>query len=198
MDRQEAPPVVNIVGERIALGPLRHDLIPLYLRWRNDFFVNRTTGDLPKPVTIEDREAWYEQRATASDTYWFIIYEVDNWRPIGRTNLSEVDWRNRSASYTVMIEEADARGKGYGTETTRLMLDYAFTALGLHSVMLEVSEYNLAGRRAYEKAGFREIGRRRQCDFLNGHFYDLIMMDCIATEFESPVLSKVFAPDVAR
>jgi RimJ/RimL family protein N-acetyltransferase len=97
-----------------------------------------------------------------------------------------------------MIGEPEARGKGYGTETTRLMLDYAFTALGLHSVMLDVSEYNLAGRRAYEKAGFREIGRRRQSDLLNGHLYDLILMDCIATEFESPVLSKVFAPDVHR
>ena len=48
------------------------------------------------------------------------------------------------------------------------MLDYAFTALGLHSVMLIVDEFNLAGRRAYEKAGFREFGRRRQCHWIGG------------------------------
>jgi RimJ/RimL family protein N-acetyltransferase len=197
-DAAQTLPIINIVGERIALGPLRRDLIPTYQRWRNDFYVARTTGDLPKPVTLEEQEAWYERAATSPDAHWFIIYEIDGWRPIGRTDLFEIDARNRSALYGIMISEADARGKGYGTETTRLMLDYAFTALGLHSVMLDVSEYNLAGRRAYEKAGFREIGRRRQCDLLNGHFYDLIMMDCIATEFESPVLSKVFAPDEAR
>jgi RimJ/RimL family protein N-acetyltransferase len=39
----------------------------------------------------------------------------------------------------------DCRGKGYGTGTTRLMLDYAFTALGLHNVMLTVFEFNSAG-----------------------------------------------------
>ena len=190
--------MVNIVGDRIALGPLRRDLIPLYLRWINDFHLQRTFGDLPKPVTLEEREARHAQQATTSDAYWFTIYEIDGWRPIGRTDLFEVDWRNRTARFGIMIGEAEARGKGYGTEATRLMLDFAFTALGLHSVMLEVSEYNLAGRHAYEKAGFREIGRRRQSDLLNGHLWDLIMMDCIATEFESPVLSKVFAPDEER
>jgi len=29
------------------------------------------------------------------------------------------------------------------------VLDFAFTALGLHSVMLTCYEYNLAGRRAF-------------------------------------------------
>jgi RimJ/RimL family protein N-acetyltransferase len=55
-----------------------------------------------------------------------------------------------------------------------------------------VAEYNLAGRRAYEKAGFREFGRRRQSDILNGVVYDEIYMDCIAAEFESQVLGRVF------
>jgi RimJ/RimL family protein N-acetyltransferase len=51
--------------------------------------------------------------------------------------------------------------------------------------MLDVSEYNLAGRRAYEKAGFREIGRRRQADPLAGTRYDLIFMDCLASDFRA-------------
>ena len=28
-------PVLNIAGERVALGPLREDLLPLYGRWIN-------------------------------------------------------------------------------------------------------------------------------------------------------------------
>jgi hypothetical protein len=53
-----------------------------------------------------------------------------------------------------VLGEADYRGRG---------LDYAFTALGLHNVMLSVHEFKHAGRRAYGKAGFREVGRRREC-----------------------------------
>ncbi len=71
-------------------------------------------------------------------------------------------------------------------------------ALGLHSVMLTVAEFNLAGHRAYEKAGFREFGRRRQCRWLGGRLWDDVSMDCIAAEFTSPVLGRVFAPDEPR
>jgi RimJ/RimL family protein N-acetyltransferase len=114
------------------------------------------------------------------------------------TDLFEVDFRLRTARFGMQIGEADARGRGLGTEVTRLMLDYAFTALGLHNVMLDVAEYNLAGRRAYEKAGFREIGRRRQADVVAGQVWDLVLMDCVASEFTSPLLASVFAPDEPR
>ena len=94
-----------------------------------------------------------------------------------------------------MIGEGAYRGRGYGTETTRLMLDYAFTALGLHNVFLTVNAYNYAGIRAYEKAGFREFGRRRQCKMRGGRRWDVVYMDCLATEFSSPVLTAIFEPD---
>jgi RimJ/RimL family protein N-acetyltransferase len=187
-------PIVNIVGGRIALGPLRHDLIPHYNRWQNDFEVQRTFGDLPKGVTIEETTSWYEEEAKATSAFWFTIYEVGTWRPIGRTDLFEVDWRSGTARFGMLIGEGDCRGKGYGTETTRLMLDYAFTALGLQTILLDVDEYNYAGRRAYEKAGFRECGRWRGASPMLGRRWDRILMDCVAIEFESPLLERVFAP----
>ena len=192
------PSILNIIGDQVALGPLRRDLVPLYQRWRNDFHVQRTFGDVPMGRTEEWVTAWYERQATTTDALWFTIYERATLRPIGHTDLFHVDYRNRTAEWGILIGEADARGKGYGTETARLMLDYAFTALGLHSVLLTTDEYNLAGRRAYEKAGFREFGRRRQCTWMNGRYWDLVYMDCLATEFTSPVLGRVFVPDQPR
>jgi RimJ/RimL family protein N-acetyltransferase len=197
-DERAGRPILNIVGERVVLGPLTRDLIPALARWRNDFQVQRTTGDLPRPVTIEAVTASYDRRAVSTDAFWFAIYERAAGRAIGHTHLSDVDWRGRTAEFGIVIGEADGRGKGHGTETARLMLDYAFTALGLHSVMLMTDEYNLAGQRAYQKAGFREFGRRRQCSFLAGRLWDLIYMECLATEFTSPVLGRVFVPDETR
>ena len=190
-------PIVNIMGESVALGPLMREHIPLIARWRNDFFVQRTFGDVPMGRTIEAITARYEDYAKGND-YWFIIYERATWRPIGHTDLFEVDWRGRTATFGIMVGESDGRGKGYGTEATRLMLDYAFTALGLHSVMLTTDSYNLAGQAAYRKAGFKEFGRRRECSFLNGELRDMVYMDCLASEFTSPVLGRIFVPDVPR
>ena len=78
------------------------------------------------------------------------------------------------------------------------MLDYGFTALGLHNILLQFFEYNLAGQRAYEKAGFRVCGRRRQCRFMGGRLWDEISMECLASEFVSPVLGKILIPDQPR
>ena len=194
MDR----PIINIEGTRVALGPMSREIVPFYQRWVNDFETLRSLAMPPIPMTLEAETAWYESVTTSSSTFVFTIYERDTWLPIGNTNLTAIDYRNGTCSFGIMIGEPSARGKGYGTEATSLMLDYAFTALGLRNVVLTVYEFNLAAQRVYEKAGFRSIGRRRKCRYMGGEFWDEIFMDCLASEFESPVLAKVFAPDEPR
>jgi diamine N-acetyltransferase len=180
-------PILNVVGEMVALGPLRRDLLPLYQRWINDLGTMRTLGLAPHPMTSEKEQEWYDRQSKTEDEVPFTIYERNTLRPIGNTGLHGIDHRNRTATFGIMIGEPECRGKGYGTETTSLMLDYAFTALGLHNVMLTVFEFNSAGIRAYEKSGFREFGRRRQCRMTGGRLWDEIFMDCLSSEFERPL-----------
>ena len=190
-------PVLNIEGNLVALGPLRRELLPLYQRWINDLSTTRTLDLPPHPMTMEKEQDWYEQQSRAEDNVPFTIYERETLRPIGNTGLDGVDHRNWTATFGILIGEPECRGKGYGTETTRLMLDYAFTALGLHNVILTVFEYNVVGIRTYEKAGFKVIGRRRECRMMGGKLWDDIYMDCLSSEFESPTLHRIYAPDVA-
>jgi RimJ/RimL family protein N-acetyltransferase len=114
---------------------------------------------------------------------------------VGTAGLHQIDHHNRSAAFGIVVGEPEYRGQGLGTETVRLVLDYAFCALGLHNVMLSVYEFNQAGWRAYEKAGFQELGRRRECRFMGGKMWDEIFMDRLSTGFESPVLGKTFSVD---
>jgi RimJ/RimL family protein N-acetyltransferase len=191
-------PVVNITGERILLGPLRRDLLTTYQRWINDFTASRNLAVAPLPLTMEAEVAWFDSVTASTSELTFTIYERETGRPIGNTGLHGVDYRNRTAEFGILIGEADARGRGFGTEATRLMLDYAFVALGLHNVMLRVYAYNLPGLRAYEKAGYREFGRRREAILMGGRLWDVIYMECLASEFTSPVLARVFAADEPR
>jgi len=50
-------PILTIVGDQVALEPLRRDLPPAYTRWRNDLGVSRTMDYLPGPCTAAEREA---------------------------------------------------------------------------------------------------------------------------------------------
>lgn len=194
-DEQTQPPtpMINVMGERVALGPHRRDLLPRYQAWINDFSVTRTLGAPLRPMTREAEEAWYEGAVKAGNSASFTIYERATLRPIGNTGLHEIDHRHRTATFGILIGEKDCWGKGYGTETARLMLDYGFTALGLHNIMLQVFSYNERGLRAYRRAGFRECGRRREAHRLGDTAHDIISMECLATEFESPVLRELLA-----
>lgn len=193
-------PHINIEGQGVLLGPFEREQIPLYTRWFNNFETLRTQGDpVPKPMSLEITTSWYESYVAGnSETTWFTVYERNSRAPIGWTKLKDIDYRNRSAEFAVMIGEPSGRGKGYGTETARIMLDYGFTALGLHNIRLYYFEFNRAGKRAYEKAGFLEYARRRESHLMGGKLWDTVYMECLSTEFESPLLGKIFTPDVPR
>lgn len=191
-------PIINIEGDLVALGPLRRDLLPHYERWVNDFHTGRTLGLLPRPLTTEAETEWFEAASSARSEANFTIYDRATMAPVGNTALHAIDFHHGTAGFGLLIGEPLARGKGYGTEATRLVLDYAFTALGVRNVLLTVYEFNHAARRVYAKVGFREIGRRRECHFMGGKFWDVIYMDCLASEFESTLARTIFTPDELR
>jgi RimJ/RimL family protein N-acetyltransferase len=66
--------------------------------------------------------------------------------------------------------------------------------LGLHNVLLSTYGYNERAVRAYTRAGFRVMGRQREAARLGDQVYDVIFMDCLATEFRSPLKRVVELP----
>ena len=191
-------PVVNVEGRLVAIGPFTCDAHELYYRWINDFANHQAAMPVSPPRTFEQERERIERWSRNANDAAFTIYERASWSPIGVTELGGINHRSGTAEFSIMIGEPAARGKGYGTETTQLVLDYGFTALGLQNIMLTVREYNYAARRAYEKAGFKEFGRRRKCWRFAGRWWDAIYMDVLAEEFESLVLAAVLRPDEER
>src|SRR5919198_698339 len=107
--------------------------------------------------------------------------------------LVRVDQRAGTAEFGLTIGER--RNQGLGTEATKLVLDWAFTVMGLHNLLLLTFSWNLPAIRAYSKAGFREIGRRRGAVVTLGQRYDQVLMDAVADEFTDSVLAKHAPPD---
>ncbi len=177
-------PVVVITGERVALGPMRPDLLPRYRHWMND--IETLLGyEMPRPLT-DDAVADLLNRLSRNErTILFTLYARATMTPIGHAGLLHVDRDHRNGEFDLFIGDAASRGKGYGSEATRLVLEYAFRRIGLESVFLQVLEFNTAGIRVYEKAGFRQAGRLRNHWFVDGRFWDMVYMDCLAEEFRA-------------
>jgi RimJ/RimL family protein N-acetyltransferase len=183
-----APPI-TLVGRLVALGPVHKGLLPWLWQWENDLVLSALTGDPARPLAPEAVEQLYEQYSKAGpESTLFVVYERATLRPIGTAGLMAINHLHRTAEFGVAIGEHDCWGKGYGTEATRLTLDYAFHALGLHNVMLRVFSYNERAIRVYRRVGFREIGRRRQAQRVGSQVYDVVLMDYVATDFGESVL----------
>ncbi|RKW23062.1 N-acetyltransferase, partial [Candidatus Gracilibacteria bacterium] len=62
---------------------------------------------------------------------------------------------------------------------------YAFEILGLHIVYLNVVANNARATKAYEKVGFKEIGRRKEHWYFGGKYHDMIEMEIMSSEYSS-------------
>jgi diamine N-acetyltransferase len=191
------PPLFNIIGQRVALGPLlRERLMVLDLQWANDFAVTVHHGQQPHPVTPEMVAARYERISHTPDELWFFIYERATLQPIGTTFFSAMDRVNRTAEFNISIGATECWGKGYGSESTQLMLTYAFDVLGFHAIWLRVIGSNERAIRTYRRAGFRDAGRLRQAHRIGQQAYDLLYMDCLTTDYQRPARTNASAtPD---
>lgn len=129
----------------------------------------------------EDRaQEWYA-RIDSNPFAWII--EVDG-RCVGAAHLHALDQQNRRVRYAVALFDRAVWNQGIGTEVTRLVLWYAFEFLHLHRVELRVLEYNRAGIRAYEKAGFQREGLERETVLVGDAWYGDVIMGVLEAEFQ--------------
>lgn len=171
----------KIVGEWVYLSPVNADDAETYIRWMNDRTVAGHFGQYTGVISSESQMDWlFKPR---SDMYRFAIVLLDGDLMIGSIALQNIDHLNRNAFFGIFIGEAAHRGKGYGAEAIRLLLDYGFKTLNLHNVMLSVNADNEAGIACYKKVGFREAGRRREWVFKDGKYIDKVYMDILDSEF---------------
>jgi RimJ/RimL family protein N-acetyltransferase len=185
-------PDLIVVGERVALGPLQRELAPTYARW-----INALDTRLPMLrvgiATPETEATWVEETAAAAaglepTVVAFTLYDRRDLAPVGTAMLFRVSHVHRSAVFGIALGER--RGEGLGTEATRLMLDWAFNVVGLAYVSLETLPSNPAAIRAYERAGFRRIGRRRSAVVSGGRRHDVVLMEALSDEFRDSILAR--------
>ena len=132
---------------------------------------------------IKERQILANMSERQAHLFGIVDKETD--KLIGNCGLNAINTLHRKASFGIFIGDQNYWNKGFGTEATKLVLDYAFNILNLHNIQLEVFSFNKRAINSYQKAGFKTIGRRREAIILAGEKYDEIYMDILADEFES-------------
>ena len=179
----------KLVGDRIYLSPRNVEDVEKYTEWMNDFETTDYTGRSGMMVSLTGEKKYLEEHA--NDEASFAIVTLDDDKLIGTVGLEKINRNDRNATLGIFIGDKDYRSKGYGTEAIRLVLDYGFNYMNLKNIKLDFVEFNERAFKCYKKCGFKEYGRRRQCVYVNGKYYDKISMDILDEEFtESHIRNK--------
>ena len=173
-----------LANEHLYLRKMTVDDIPIYHKWRNDLDVMTFTSlDLDRYTYEETKEFIETVILGATDSKCYIIEEKSHQRPIGMISLVNMDMKNRNAELIIDIGEKNEWGKGVGTSAVQILLEYTFMELNLHRLSLRVFSLNKRAHHVYEKLGFIEEGRVRQCLFREGKWFDMIHMGLLQEEY---------------
>lgn len=171
-------------SSRIKFRKMIADDAALYHSWRNDMEVMQSTNPYLDMYDIDATKEFVNQVILGSLTSKsYMILEKETEKPIGVTSLINIDYKNRHAECIIDIGERPFWGKGYGTETMRLLLDYAFLEMNLHRVSLRVFSFNEKAINLYKKMGFSHEGNARQSLFRAGAWHDVIHMGILQEEY---------------
>lgn len=173
----------KIIGERLYLSPINPDEVDAYLEWMNeDKSLALNFGQYPLMVSTKSDLNWLYEPPKNMHRFAIVVYENDTL--IGSISLHNIDHLNRNAYIGIFIGGELNRSKGYGEEAIRLILDYGFSTMNMHSINLTVHADNYAGISCYKKIGFREVGRLPEVLFIDGKYVDKIYMSILEGEFK--------------
>lgn len=167
-----------VSGEKIVLKPITKEHTGLIVKWRNNQEVRRNFI-FQETFTEEIHNNWMDTKVATGDVVQFVIYTKEDDIPIGSVYLRDVDKHHEKAEFGIFIGEDIARGKGYGTEATKLICKYGIEELGLHKIILRVFAFNKSAIAAYEKAGFVKEAYFKDDVKIDGKFEDMIFMALI-------------------
>ncbi|HUT81072.1 MAG TPA: GNAT family protein [Candidatus Bathyarchaeia archaeon] len=180
----------KLVGEKCYLSPISEQDAEQWANWFTDLEVTIPLGDEAFTPTSVSNERNTINDILQHNNHIFSIVDLKSDELIGRCMLFDFDKINRSAMLGIVIGEKSYWNKGYGQDSSRLLLDYGFNLLNLNNIMLGVFSYNEGAINCYKKVGFKEIGHRRQAKIIGGKKYDIILMDILAEEFKSICVNK--------
>jgi aminoglycoside 6'-N-acetyltransferase len=162
---------VLLRGDHIVLRPLRADDVEPVSEIQSQPEVARWWGP-PSEELRRQAEGRSEEKALAielnGELVGLIQYHEEN----------EPDFRH--ASIDLFLAE-HLHGRGLGTDAVRTMARYLIEERGHHRLTIDPAADNVAAVRAYEKVGFRPVGRMREYwRSPDGTWHDGLLMDLVA------------------
>lgn len=167
-----------LIGKNINLQLIEKEDLPLLVEWKNSAY----TEFYEYPISNLRQDIWFKKHIKRGDFLFTIVLKKSIYK-IGMIGLSNVDYRNRNVEFGRFVINEKYRDKGYGKEALKLLLEYAFKHLNLHSVYLDAfKERDVLF--LYEAVGFKKEGIKKEHIYKDGKYRDIVCMRILKEDFK--------------
>lgn len=167
----------KLVGERVYISPMNVEDAEPYAKWLNNSNITKYLSVHNCLISASNEREYVEK--FCNEEFHMCIVKIENDELIGNIALEQIDYKNGSAELGIFIGEESNLSKGYGSEAIKLLTNYGFKELRLHTIYLRVLSNNERAIKAYEKCGFKECGRKHESIYRDGKYIDTIYMELI-------------------
>ncbi len=175
-------------GEQVTLKPLEmSDVDTIVERIHNVEFYDFTSR--ATPITRIEVEKGLKAICSGGKYPTEIAFGIytkaksDDECMIGLCGLKNIKWFDRNCVFYIQIFDSNLWGKGYGTEATKLVLEYTFKRLSLHRIKSVVYAYNKSSLALHKKFGFITEGTECSVKYKNGKYHDAILFRMLKNEY---------------
>ncbi|EMI24767.1 GNAT family N-acetyltransferase [Rhodopirellula europaea] len=158
----------ELLGDNVVLQSLTaSDVDARYVDWLNDPEVNRFLESRFAQHTLESVKDFVQSQCDDPRVHFWRIIENESSTHVGNIKLGPIDPHHGVADIGLMIGDGSFRGRGIGSQSVRLVTEFALETLQLPKVTAHAYEVNEPSIRLFQSLGFQVEGRlrsHRMCD----------------------------------
>lgn len=166
------------------LRELEREDMKIINKWRNDPDLIAFLGAPFRFINEDVDHDWYEKylNSRGNSIRCAVVDSEREDEILGLISLININYINRSGELHIMIGSRVNRGKGLGTFAVKAMIKHAFLNMNLRRIELGVLENNAPAVHLYEKCGFVREGIKRESNYKNGQYINMIIMSVLRRE----------------
>ncbi|MFC9541766.1 GNAT family N-acetyltransferase [Lysinibacillus sp. NPDC056959] len=168
--------------KNISLNPYQLKHYEKTVHWLNNSEIRESFG-LRNEISYKGHLNWVQN---LSDTIIWAIHEEEFDNYIGNILLF-LNKKHNSGFLQIYIGEIVNRGKKFGENALRCLINFVFNELKLNRLWLKVFEENKIAINLYNKVGFKFEGVERQSFYNGENFRNQLIFSILKEEWGSKI-----------
>lgn len=174
---------MRLNSERIYLEKLSTKALNgNYVSWLNDKEVCKYNRHGETEYTVEMAREFIKSLENDKSKEVYAVYLIENDMHIGNISLQSIDLKNKNVEIAYLFGEKQYWNKGYAKEASEILIKRAFNELNLHRIYFGTHVENIAMQRLGDKLGFIKEGLKKDAQFKNGKYNDMVIYAIINDE----------------